>query len=105
MSKLEKAISLLYLYRVDKKSPTGFASGEHIALTLTMDGSHILLDVGKTILSMYLTPGDEGESIPMLRSFRFQILILILRNDINAEPLRWTFKNINGIINVKVRLN
>jgi hypothetical protein len=60
-------MNILCLYRVDKKSPTGFASGEHIALTLTMNGSHLLLDVGKTISSMYLAPGDEGESIPMIR--------------------------------------
>lgn len=55
------------LYPIDKKSPTGLGSAEHVALTLTMNHSHILLDVGKTILSLYLAPGDEAQSIPMIR--------------------------------------
>ena len=88
--KLEKALTMLCLYRKDNKYPTGVASGEHIALTLTTNGSHILLDLGKSITSLYLAPGDKGDSIAMLR------------NDIDAEYAQWTFKNINGVINVNV---
>ena len=62
-SKLEKALDVLCLYCVDKTSQRGVTSGEHIALTLTMKDSHLLLDVGKTILSMYLAPGETKANL------------------------------------------
>jgi hypothetical protein len=65
--KLEKALSMLCLHRVDKKAPGGYSPGEHVALTMTMNRSHLLMDVGKLIFSTFLEPGDEVESIPMIR--------------------------------------
>ena len=56
ISKLKKAINVLYLCRVDKKSQKDVTSGEHVALTLIMNDSHLSLDVGKTILNMHLAP-------------------------------------------------
>ena len=61
------SLDVLCLYRVDKKTPEGYSSDEHIALTMTMNKSHLLLDVGKTTFSTFLAPGDEAESIPMIR--------------------------------------
>ena len=45
--KLEKALTILCLHRIDKKAPGGYSPGEHVALTMTMNQSHLLMDVGK----------------------------------------------------------
>jgi len=65
--KLEKALTMLCLYRIDKKAPGGYSPGEHVSLTMIMNQSHLLMDVGKLIFSTFLEPGDEAESIPMIR--------------------------------------
>ena len=99
-------MELLSLHRVDKKAPNGFAPAEHVALTISMNGWHLLMDIGKTIMSVLLAPGEKAESIPMIRLVLVENKsnALFARNDINAAAMKWTFTNVGGIINVKVSL-
>ena len=77
-SKVEGSLQLLCLHRVDKKILNGFAPAEHVALTISMNNWHLLMDVGKIIMSILLTPGEEAESILMIR------LVLLVENKSNA---------------------
>jgi hypothetical protein len=66
-SKLEPSMQVMCLHRIDKKATQKYAEGEHVALTMSMNKSHLLMDVGKTIVSTFLAPGDEADSIPMIQ--------------------------------------
>jgi hypothetical protein len=44
------------------------AVGElNVAPTLSMDNGHLLMDIAKTIISTYLAPGDQVQSITMIQ--------------------------------------
>jgi hypothetical protein len=74
MSDFERSLELLCLHRIDKKADNGHAPAEHVAVTMSMNKWHLLMDVGKTVLSTLLAPGEEIDSIPMIR---FVVLILL----------------------------
>ena len=80
MSKFEESLQMLCLHRVDKKAVDGFAPAEHMAVKMSMNNWHLLMDVGKTVLSILLAPGEEADSIPMIRLVvlrLFTILVLM----------------------------
>ena len=56
----------MIMYEVKGKNGTKLGPPEHIALAIWIDDLYLLMDYGKTLVSLLLEPGYEGKSLEMV---------------------------------------
>ena len=66
MDVLTQGIRAMIMYEVKGKRGTKLGPPEHVALALWIDNSYLLMDYGKTLVSLLLEPGCEGKSMEMV---------------------------------------
>lgn len=63
---LAQRIRTMIMYEVKGKRRTKLGPPEHVALAILTSGSCLLMDYGKTLVSLLLEPGHEGKSLEMM---------------------------------------
>lgn len=56
----------MIMYEVKGKKGTKLGLPEHVALAIWINDSYLLMDYGKTLVSLLLEPGYEGKSLEMV---------------------------------------
>ena len=55
------------MYEMKNKAATRLGPAEHATLAIVLDDVYLLLDYGKTLMSLLIRPGEEGDSVAMTR--------------------------------------